>query len=153
MTLDRTRAAGHLTAWASRLYGRAIDRRLVELGVSSGQMPVFYALASGQALSQKALIEQAGIEQSTMAATLTRMVRDGLVLRNPDPKDGRAVLFSLTPQALGKISDIAEAGRATNAEAMKGLSPEQQEAFRETLRIVIGNLEHFLSPGMEPSAR
>jgi DNA-binding MarR family transcriptional regulator len=145
MRLERGRAAGHLTAWASRLYARLIDRRLAMIGVSSGYLPVFFALADGQALSQKALVEQAAIEQSTMAATLARMVRDGLVQRQPDPKDGRAVLFSLTPQALAKVPAIAETGAAANAEAMEGLTPEQAEAYRTTLRTIIGNLERVLA--------
>ena len=145
MPLDRQRATGNLTGRASRLYGKVIDRRLAVLGVSSGQLPVFFALGDGGAMSQKALVEQATIEQSTMAATLTRMVRDGLVQRGPDPKDGRGALFSLTPEALAKIPEIAATGMATNAEAMEGLTPEQAEAYRQTLRTIIANLERVLA--------
>ncbi|WP_216073103.1 MarR family transcriptional regulator, partial [Acinetobacter nosocomialis] len=62
-----------MTNWAARLFARAIDRRLKLIGVSSGHLPVFFALGDGSALSQKALTEAAAIEQPTMAATLTRM--------------------------------------------------------------------------------
>ena len=44
MSLERGRSAGYLVNWAARLFARAIDRRLKPLGVSSGQLPVFFAL-------------------------------------------------------------------------------------------------------------
>ena len=86
---------------AARLYARALDRRLRRrLGVSSGQAPVLLALAASDALSQKVLTDIAAVEQPTMAATLSRMERDGLITRRPDPADRRSMLFALTPEAL-----------------------------------------------------
>jgi DNA-binding MarR family transcriptional regulator len=40
--------------------------------------------------------EQVSIDQSTMAHTLKRMERDGLVRRLPDPLDGRRAIIWLT---------------------------------------------------------
>ena len=72
-----------LNSQVARLYARALDRRLRRLGISSGQAPVILALEAGDALSQKALTEIAAVEQPTMAATLSRMERDGLITRQP----------------------------------------------------------------------
>jgi DNA-binding MarR family transcriptional regulator len=40
-----------------------------------------------------------GIEQPTMAFTLRRMERDGIIERSPDPEHGRKSLVKLTARA------------------------------------------------------
>lgn len=146
MTFRRTRSAGYMTNWAARLFARAIDRRLKEIGVSSGHLPVFFALGDGAALSQKALTEAAAIEQPTMAATLTRMERDGLIARRPDPEDGRSSLISLTPEAMAKMPAVRTAIAAVNAEALAGLSEAEADAFLKGLATVVANLEMPATP-------
>ena len=127
--LRSTESAGYMTNWAARLFARAIDARLRGTGVSSGQMPVFFALGNGGALSQTALVEAAEIEQPTMAATLARMERDGLVSRRTDPNDRRAALYALTPQALTLLPQVRDAIEAVNSAALSGMSKEEQEAY------------------------
>ncbi|WP_338528795.1 MarR family transcriptional regulator [Nitratireductor thuwali] len=141
MSLDRQESAGYLTNWAARLFARAIDRRLKPLGLSSGYLPVFFALAGGKALTQKQLAKAASIEQPTMAATLSRMERDGLVERAPDPKDKRASLISLTPSARDKIEEVVAATRAVNGDALSDLSPDETEAYFAALKKIIASLE------------
>lgn len=141
MSFDRTRSAGYMTNWAARLFARAIDRRLRPLGLSSGQLPVFFALAQGEPMSQTALARIAGIEQPTMGATLSRMERDGLIERRPDPGDRRSALISLTPAALDKVAAIQEAIVAVNTQALAGLKPEQREAYLAALGSVAASLD------------
>ena len=114
MSLIREVSAGYMTNLAARLFARAIDDRLRCLGVSSGHLPVFFALADGGGLTQTALAQAAAIEQPTMAATLSRMERAGLILRRPDPRDGRSALIFLTPAALEKARVVEEAVKSIN---------------------------------------
>ncbi|MEX0956518.1 MAG: MarR family transcriptional regulator [Rhizobiaceae bacterium] len=140
MTFDRENSAGYLTNWAARLLARAIERRLRPLGLSSGHLPVYFALAGGKTLTQKQLAAHAGIEQPTMAATLARMERDGLIVRTPDPKDRRASLVKLSPAAEGKAAAVLDAVHETNADALAGLSEADRERFRAALRTIIATL-------------
>lgn len=141
MPLNRDQSAGYLANWAARLFARAIDRRLRPMGVAAGQLPVFFALAEGQALTQSALAEHAAIEQPTMAATLNRMERDGLIQRQRNPGDGRSALVSLTPRGLALAPLLRAELRAVNAQALSGLAPAEAEAFLALLRRVIAGLE------------
>lgn len=141
--MERERSAGYLTNWAARLFAKGMDRRLRDVGLSSGQLPLFFALGDGRALSQKALVEIASIEQSTMAATLSRMERDGLIERTANPDDGRSALFKLTPAALKKVGIVEDAVATGNAEALSGLSKADQKTFLAMLRTVISSLEKF----------
>lgn len=144
MFYDRFQSSGYMTNWAARMLARAIDMRLKPIGMSSGYMPVMFALAHGAALSQRALAEFAAIEQPTMAATLSRMERDGLILRRPDPRDGRAWLYSLSETGLRKSVKVREGGREVNEAALSGMSPPEREAFLAALAKVVSNLENFL---------
>jgi MarR family transcriptional regulator for hemolysin len=139
MTYDRTTSAGYLTNWAARLFARALERRII--GSSSGPMPVFFALQDGGALSQKELVQQAAVEQPTMAATLNRMERDGLIVRTPDPRDGRSSLVSLTPLGLERAEAAFKFAVEVNAIANRALKPEERALFYDMMRRIIATLE------------
>jgi len=141
MQFDRDKSAGYMTNWAARLFARAIDRRLKPVGLSCAHMPVMFALGDGRELSQKALAEAAAIEQPTMAATLSRMERDGLVQRRPDPRDRRAALFSLTPQAREKTGAVLAAAREVNARALGALDAAERALFLDMLARVVAALD------------
>jgi len=144
MEFEREKSAGYMTNWAARLFAREIYRRLAAIGVSPGQLPLFFALGNGESLSQKALAEVAAIEQPTMAATLSRMERDGLIERRPDPKDGRSALVSLTPAAMAKVVHVKGAMQAVNSIALGKLSKSEREKLLALLRIVVASLEESL---------
>jgi DNA-binding MarR family transcriptional regulator len=136
MTLVPEASAGYMTNLAARLFARAIDERLRPLGVSSGQLPVFFALADGGARTQTALAQAAEIEQPTMAATLARMERDGLIQRRPDPADRRSARIVLTPAALKKVKAVEAAVQSVNAAALAGLDETAQRALLDALATV-----------------
>jgi DNA-binding MarR family transcriptional regulator len=141
MRFVREESSGYLTNWAARLFARAIDRRLAPLGLSSAYMPVFFALAGGESLSQTELARRASVEQPTMAATLKRMERDGLIARTPDPEDGRSALVSLTALARAKLRSVQAAGHAVNDAAMAPLSAAERQQYLLLLRRVIAALD------------
>ena len=132
---------GYLMHWAARLFRRLADRRLEPLGLSSGHMPVLTALVANGAMSQKELTEHAAIEQPTMAATLGRMERDGIIGRQPDPRDKRSSLFSLTPATRQKAAALQAAVEGMNSDALAGLPEADRQRFRHMLKTVIATLE------------
>ena|SRR2546423_7746358 len=109
--------------------------------VAAGYLPVFFALAA----TQTALASLAAIEQPTMAATLTRMERDGLIHRRPDPPDGRSSLISLTPVALKEVNAVEAAVSTVNERALAGLTEKERAAFMAALEAVV----HALQAGDE----
>jgi MarR family transcriptional regulator for hemolysin len=134
MFYDRFRSTGYLSNWIARLMAKAIDTRLKPIGMS----------AHGDALSQRALTEFAAIEQPTMAATLSRMERDGLVARRPDPNDRRAWLYTLSDEGKAKSIKVREAGQAINEAALADLTQNERDVFLAALAKVVSNLEAYL---------
>lgn len=136
---------GHYFSRIARGLTRVGDARLRELGVATAQLPVLTALKDGAQLSQTELARWAKVEQPTMAQMLSRMERDGLIKRQPDPNDKRSSLISLTEKA----HDALPAGRAVlrqgNVDMTKGLSTEEVATLVALLRRVLSNIEDLES--------
>jgi MarR family transcriptional regulator for hemolysin len=149
---DSSRSAGHLVSRAQRLFAKESDGRLKPLGLSSGYIPVILALAVEPVLSQKALVQHAAIEQPTMAATLVRMERDGLVERKADPTDARSSLFRLTRLAKSKLPQFFQQLDEGNTVALAGLDAGERSQLLNILTKVIHNLGGKV-PQKKPPAR
>ena len=135
---------GELVNRTARLLRRLADRRLAPLGLSSGHLPVLTALMPGDRLSQKVLTERAGIEQPTMAATLARMERDGVIERHSDPDDRRSALFRLSPQAIAQVAAIVAAIDGVSEDALARVDAEDRTRLRRILQDVIASIESAL---------
>jgi MarR family transcriptional regulator for hemolysin len=132
---------GHYISRIARGLARVGDARLRHLGFATAQLPVLTALKEGARLSQTELARWAKVEQPTMAQLLSRMERDGLVRREPDPADRRSSLISLTEEAFAKLP----AGRAVleqgNKDATRGMSADEVSTMIALLRRVLVNVE------------
>ncbi len=133
-----------LVNMASRSLMRLGDRRVRPLGLGISQMPVLYLLREGGAMSQKELARHAKVEQPSMAQTLARMERDGLIKRSPDPEDGRRSLISLTKKALSRLALVREALQADNGKELEGFSDVEISTLVDLLRRLNGNLDRLL---------
>ena len=139
MTYDRETSVGYMTNWAARLFVRAIERRLV--GGNAGPMPVFLALQDGRAMTQTALAQQAAVEQPTMANTLSRMERDGLIDRTPDPNDKRSALVRLSELGRARSEQALASATQVNGIAAGALSEAELPVYLAMVRRIITALE------------
>ena len=139
MTYDRETSVGYMTNWAARLFVRAIERRLS--GGNAGPMPVFLALQDGRAMTQTALAQQAAVEQPTMANTLGRMERDGLIEWTPDPNDRRSALVRLSELGRARADQALASAMEVNGLAAGALSGDELEAYLGFVRRMISALE------------
>src|SRR3569623_105131 len=99
-------------------------------------MPVFLALIDGTACTQTELARIAAVEQPTMANTLARMDRDGLIARTPDPADRRRSLVSLNKHGKKRAAEAMEAALAVNEAAFAPLSAAERKSFFDLLHRV-----------------
>jgi MarR family transcriptional regulator, transcriptional regulator for hemolysin len=141
MELDRNRSAGYLTNWAARLFYREMERALAAHAMAPAYVPVFFALGGGAAMTQKELARRAAVEQPTMAATLMRMERDGLIARTPDPNDRRSALISLTEAASEKADAVRAAVKEINEVAFRDFSKKERRLYLSLLARVVQALE------------
>lgn len=143
MDLDVLSTPGHLISLAARGFARLSEARLKPLGFGVGHLPVLVALRDGEASTQRDLARFAKIEQPPMAQMLARMERDGLILRRPDPRDGRSSRITLTEAARSRLPDAIAVLLQGNREVLEGFSDEEAGQFIALLTRLIGNLDRI----------
>ena len=141
MTNDVLSTPGHLISLAARAFARLSELRLKPLGLGVGYLPVLVALRDGEAGTQAELARVARTEQPPMAQMLARMERDGLIMRTPDPADGRRARVTLTDAARNQMPDAIAVLLAGNAQALEGFSEREARQLVEMLKRLIANLD------------
>jgi DNA-binding MarR family transcriptional regulator len=131
---------GYLLNRAARLIAQMFSRRLQRHGVALAQWAILLFLYATDGQTQRQLSQLVAIEPPTVARTIDRMVRDGLVRREPHPHDGRATRIRLTPRALALREQLAAESMAGNQLAARVLSAEELETLKTLLRRVIDGL-------------
>ena len=131
---------GYLLNRAARLIAQMFSRRLRRHGVALAQWAILLFLYAGDGQTQRELSRVVAIEPPTVARTIDRMVRDGLVRREPHPHDGRATRIRLTPRALALREELTAESMAGNQFAARVLSAEELETLKALLRRVIDGL-------------
>ena len=140
MTFDKRTSAGYLANHMARLFAQGLQARIKPLGLTTGTFPALLELWEEDGLTQKELVERLDIEQATMANTLRRMERDGLIRRRPHPVDRRAQQVWLTPRALSLRDDALAAATAQNEVALAGLAANERRHFIQLMTRTIASM-------------
>ena len=135
-----TRSAATLVSLMARLVARDLAAAIEPLGLAPAQFMVLRELWKSDGLTQGQLAIRVEVDQATMAKTLARMVRDGLVVRKAHPRDARAQLIMLTDRALELKKPAKAAARAVNATALGALSEKEQDRLLDLLHRVVSEL-------------
>ncbi|WP_342633228.1 MarR family transcriptional regulator [Notoacmeibacter marinus] len=143
---DKDFSAGYLANHMARLFAIGLQRRIAPLNLAPAQFMTLLELWEDDGLTQAELVERLDVEQATMANTLKRMARDGLIERKPHPKDGRAQQNWLTERARSLQEPATEAASAVNEAALAGLTQWERTALIELMRNTIANLQKTQRP-------
>ncbi|MGH3841736.1 MAG: MarR family winged helix-turn-helix transcriptional regulator [Pseudonocardiaceae bacterium] len=138
--MQRTESMGYLVNHLARLLANALRARIAHRGVVPGQFAQLLALYEHDGLTQSQLCERVSIDQSTMAHTLKRMERDGLIRRIPDQLDGRRAIIWLTERARELEDDLTGCAQQVNALATKGFTDDQISQCHQLVTRMIDNL-------------
>ncbi|WP_210275482.1 MarR family winged helix-turn-helix transcriptional regulator [Rhizobium sp. G21] len=117
-----------------------LQDRLKTLGIAPAQFAVMLAIDQTGSPLQKDIVEALDQEQATVANTLARMERDGLVVRSPYEKDARVQKVSLTPRAKEIWSEALEKATELNELALSALTREERDSFILLMQKVIYKL-------------
>lgn len=110
--MKRTDSLGYIINQVARQFARVLQEQIAPLGVVPGQFAQLLALYEEDGVTQQDLCKKVQVEQPTMASTLARMERDGLIARRPHPTDGRKQLL----ETLGVVgANLERNGDASGA--------------------------------------
>ena len=141
MAIRRLDSLGYQIAHLNRLYDRRMQEALGDLGVAPGQFAPLVMLFEQDGLTQAELCRRINVEQPTMANTLDRMERDGLIKRKPDPEDKRRATIHLTPRTNDMRTRVMDQARQVAAQAVKALSASEQDQLFGLIARLSDNLK------------
>ncbi|MEZ0283281.1 MarR family winged helix-turn-helix transcriptional regulator [Methyloceanibacter sp.] len=116
----------------------AVEARLS--GLTPRQYAVLLAVAEEEGLTQTGLVDRTGIDRSTLADIVARLLARGLIQRRRAKEDGRAYAIKLTPQGAKALRETQPAAQAVDAQLLANLPPAKRQDFLDLLnRIVVSN--------------
>ena len=137
MRFSRNDSATYLAAQLAKTFSSALNARARALGFSRGQFPVLLELWSEDGLTQRQLLDRVDVEQATLANTLARMERDGLIERKPHPRDRRAQIIELTAKGRALEETAISASMATDDAVLAGFLKFERQLLLEYMSRVI----------------
>lgn len=141
MSFEKDSSAGYLANHLARLFATGLQRRIKPLGLAPGQFPTLLALWAREGQTQKDLVLALDIEQATLANTLSRMERDGLIERRASKEDGRVQEIFLTDKTRALKGEAIAAAMAQNGVALEGFSKDETAQFLDFMRRAISSMQ------------
>ena len=139
---DATTAAREIRVVVGRL-----RRRLKELSgqhqLTPSQVSVLSRIDKSGPASASELAAAERIRPQSMAAILAALEEQGIIRRDPDPRDGRRQLVSLAPTGVAKIEGDRQIREEWLAEALR---ERFTEAERRTLMEGLALLDRLTQP-------
>jgi len=137
---DPTHSIGYLLRITFRAFSRALEKRTMAYGVSSGQWRFLRQLWVEDGLTQRELSRRVGMREPTTVVAVGSLVKAGFVRRAPSDEDRRKVHIHLTPHARALQLALLPLAAEVNAIATAGLDPAEVAALRRALRRISDNL-------------
>jgi DNA-binding MarR family transcriptional regulator len=134
--LDLRFQPGHLLRRAQQ---RAVDLFIQAVGEHGLRPPQFAALLSvyqNPRISQVRLVALTGIDRSTLADLVDRLVSRGLIERRRYDGDQRVNALSITPAGQAALEACLSAVEAVQARILEPIAPERRASLLEALALI-----------------
>ena len=141
MAKAKTDTTGPLDRSPSHLLHRALQRALDIYAETAGptavtqrQFAVLAAVAAHEGLTQADLVRATGIDRSTLAELVARMLGKGLITRERSNEDGRANTVSLTDKGKTALQEAEPRAHAADEAILKLIPSGKRGGFIAGLR-------------------
>jgi len=102
---------------------------LQEHDLTLPQMGIMFDVARIRGVSSAGLARARRMTPQTMSEIITGLEREGLLERRP--QHGRTLVLYLTPAGTARLTKAGSAAAGIEREMLAGLTPKEQERFRE----------------------
>lgn len=129
-------APGHLLR---RCQQRAVEIFMEEIGstrLTPRQFAMLVTLAQRPGLTQTELVEETGIDRSTVGDMIDRLVRRGLVRRRRSGRDQRANTLAILPAGTTALREALPAVERAQHRILAPLPPASRSTFVAALRLM-----------------
>jgi len=134
LTLIGAACLGRAARRTANLVTRAYNHHLSPLGIEITQFSILCTIALERAKSASELADMVGVERSTLARNLDRLVASGLV--QAERSDGRRIVHRLTEKGLDLVADALPLWRNAQNDLLSRLPADRDGAIREDLKLL-----------------
>ncbi|MGH6735233.1 MAG: MarR family winged helix-turn-helix transcriptional regulator [Methyloceanibacter sp.] len=106
-------------------------------GLTPRQFAVLMTVAEEEGLTQTDLVDRTGIDRSTLADIVARLLSRGLIQRRRAKNDGRAYAIKLSAQGAKTLREAQPAAAAVDMRLLANLPPAKRQDFLESLAIIV----------------
>ena len=118
----------------------AADVFQTELGpgdLTPRQFAVLVTVSQNEGLSQTHLVERTGIDRSTLADIVRRMIKKGLLQRRRTREDARAYAVKLTDEGSRVLKSVEPVSRRVDERILSSLPTAQRDRFLQDLNAIV----------------
>jgi DNA-binding MarR family transcriptional regulator len=126
----------HLLHRVSQRADDIFGKEVSEADLTPRQFAVLVAAAGSESPSQTDLVVATGIDRSTVAEMIQRMVKKGLLQRRRSRSDARVKVVRITEAGQRMLKSTEPQARQAGATTLASLSSEQRKTFIEALKAV-----------------
>lgn len=127
----------HLLHRAGQLAEDLFARSIGDMGITARQFVVLSVVDSLDDPSQTALCEMSGIDRSTLADIVRRLVSRGLLSRRRTRQDARMYAVRITPEGQDMLQRALPIANKVDEALVDSLSLEQRAQFNALLQKVV----------------
>jgi DNA-binding MarR family transcriptional regulator len=120
---------------------RELRRESHALGVTGGQVTLLIQIRKHRGIGVRDLATLERISPASMSNHVDRLEQAGLVVRTPDPADGRRRVLSLTPEAERVLRSVNSRRTGWLAARLEHLSPNELAELDAAVEPLLGLLE------------
>lgn len=111
------------------------------LGLTPRQYTVLATVGEDEGLTQTDLVMRTGIDRSTLADIVGRLVARGLLRRRRAKRDSRAYQVKLTERGRSCLNEVQPCARAADNRLLSRLPPGRREEFLDSLSLIVGEAD------------
>jgi DNA-binding MarR family transcriptional regulator len=132
-----SRSAMHLLHRAGQCATDLFQDEARRSGLTPRQFAVLMTIAEEEGLTQTDLVERTGIDRSTLADIVARLLARGLIQRRRAKSDARAYAIKLTAQGWKGLREAEPGAVAADARLLEALPPAKREDFLSSLDLIV----------------
>lgn len=110
---------------------------MLEGDLTPRQYAILVTVAQNEGLSQTQLVDKTGIDRSTLADIVLRLLKKGLLQRRRTKDDARAYSVKLTDEGFRVLKSAEPMARKVDDRILAALPGQQRERFVQDLNTIV----------------
>ena len=150
---DRAESPSHLIRRCQQYFGDLYAHEAGNCELTKQQFTVLAALENNEGVSQTALVEMTGIDRSTLAEMVRRMLERGLLSRERTETDARANAVAITGNGRKGLRAARSAAARAERLLLDALPPSERSKFVKSLATIASAGEAYAANGAGKARR